>query len=42
VAARRPLSQAVSNCSLAPFEGNGPVEITQYVTTHLDYDHSCV
>jgi hypothetical protein len=38
----RTLSQAVSNCSLAPFEGNGRVEITQYVTTHLDYDHSCV
>jgi hypothetical protein len=38
----RTLSQAVSSCSLAPFEGNGNVEITQYVTTHLDYDHSCV
>ena len=38
----RTLSQAVSNCSLAPFEGTGRVEITQYVTTHLDYDHSCV
>lgn len=38
----RTLSQAVSNCSLAPFEGSGLVEITQYVSTHLDYDHSCV
>jgi hypothetical protein len=38
----RTLSQAVSNCSLAPFEGNGHVEITQYVSAHLDYDHSCV
>jgi hypothetical protein len=32
------LSQAVSNCSLAPFEGTGRIEITQYVSTHLDYD----
>ena len=38
----RTLSQAVSNCSLAPFEGTGLVEITQYVSTQLDYDHSCV
>ena len=38
----RTLSQAVSNCSLAPFDGNGHVEITQYVSAHLDYDHSCV
>jgi hypothetical protein len=38
----RTLSKARSNCSLAPFEGDGIVEITQYVSTNLDYDHSCV
>jgi hypothetical protein len=38
----RTLSQATSNCSLAPFEASGRVELTQYVTTHLDYDYSCV
>jgi hypothetical protein len=37
----RTLSQAVTNCSLDPFEGTGRVEITQYVSAHLDYDHSC-
>jgi hypothetical protein len=31
----------VSNCSLAPFEGTGRIEITQYVATNLDYDHAC-
>jgi hypothetical protein len=36
------LAKAQSNCSLAPFEGNGTIEITQYVTTNLDYDYSCV
>ncbi|MDP9117833.1 MAG: hypothetical protein M3O28_11370 [Actinomycetota bacterium] len=35
------LSRAISNCSLAPFEGNGRVVLTQYVSTNLDYDHSC-
>ncbi|MDP9093367.1 MAG: hypothetical protein M3N95_10635 [Actinomycetota bacterium] len=35
------LSRAASNCSLAPFEGNGRVVITQYVSTNLDYDHAC-
>jgi hypothetical protein len=35
------LAKAQSNCSLAPFEGNGTVEITQYVSTNLDYDYSC-
>ncbi|HET9127960.1 MAG TPA: hypothetical protein VFN73_07760, partial [Propionibacteriaceae bacterium] len=36
------LSKAKSNCTLAPFEGNGQVVITQYVSTNLDYDYSCV
>jgi hypothetical protein len=36
------LAKAQSNCSLAPFEGNGIVEITQYVSSDLDYDHSCI
>jgi len=35
------LTRAQSNCSLAPFEGNGAVVITQYVSTNLDYDYSC-
>jgi hypothetical protein len=35
------LSKAQSDCSLAPFEGNGTIEITQYVSTNLDYDYSC-
>jgi hypothetical protein len=38
----RALNTAVSNCSLAPFEGNGEVVLTQYVSNNLDYDHSCV
>lgn len=38
----RTLSKAVSNCNLAPFEGDGQVEITQYVANNLDYDHSCI
>jgi hypothetical protein len=37
----RTLAKAKSNCALAPFEGNGRVEITQYVSTNLDYDFSC-
>lgn len=36
------LSKAQSDCSLAPFEGNGQVVITQYVSAQLDYDYSCV
>jgi hypothetical protein len=36
------LSKAKSDCSLAPFEGNGHVVITQYVSANLDYDYSCV
>jgi hypothetical protein len=36
------LSKAKSNCTLAPFEGNGHVVLTQYVSTNLDYDYSCV
>lgn len=36
------LSRAQSNCSLAPFEGNGKVVITQYTSAQLDYDYSCV
>lgn len=36
------LSRAQSNCSLAPFEGNGIIEITQYVSNNLDYDYSCI
>lgn len=35
------LTRAQSNCSLAPFEGNGAVVITQYVSTNLDHDYSC-
>jgi hypothetical protein len=35
------LSRAVSNCSLAPFEGNGRIVITQYASASFDYDHSC-
>lgn len=35
------LARAQSNCSLAPFEGNGPVVLTQFVST-FDYDYSCV
>lgn len=38
----RTLSTAKSNCSLTPFEGNGKVVITQYVSTNLDYDYSCI
>jgi len=38
----RTLSKAKSNCYLAPFEGNGVVAITQYVSTNLDYDYSCI
>ena len=36
------LSTARSNCALAPFEGNGAVVITQYVSNNLDYDYSCI
>lgn len=36
------LTKAKSNCGLAPFEGNGRIAITQYVSTNLDYDYSCV
>jgi hypothetical protein len=35
------LSRAQSNCTLAPFEGNGRIAITQYVSNNLDYDYSC-
>lgn len=35
------LTKARSNCSLAPFEGDGPIVLTQYVSTNLDYDYSC-
>jgi hypothetical protein len=40
----RTLAQAQSNCSLAPFEGdpNNIIEITQYVSAHLDHDYSCI
>lgn len=38
----RTLAKAQGNCTLAPFEGNGIVEITQYVATNLDYDYSCI
>ncbi len=37
----RTLSKARSNCTLAPFEGDGRVAITQYVSTNLDYDVAC-
>lgn len=35
------LSKAQANCSLAPFEGDGRIVVTQYVSTNLDYDYSC-
>lgn len=35
------LNRAQSNCGLVPFEGNGKVAITQYVSTNVDYDYSC-
>ena len=35
------LSRAQTNCALAPFEGNGRVALTQYVSTNVDYDYSC-
>lgn len=38
----RSLNGAQSNCALAPFEGNGKVTLTQYVSQNLDYDYSCV
>lgn len=38
----RTLSKAQGNCSLAPFEGNGTIELTQFVSNNLDYDYSCV
>lgn len=38
----RTLSKAKSNCGLAPFEGDGTVEVTQYVSTNLDYDYACL
>lgn len=37
----RTLNKAQSNCSLVPFEGNGPIQITQYVSNNLDYDYAC-
>jgi hypothetical protein len=37
----RTLSKAEANCSLAAFEGDGKVEITQYVSNNLDYDYAC-
>jgi hypothetical protein len=36
------LSKAQSDCSLTPFEGNGKVVLTQYVSAQLDYDYSCI
>jgi hypothetical protein len=36
------LSRAQSNCGLAPFEGNGEIVVTQYVSNNLDYDYSCI
>lgn len=36
------LSKAQDNCSLAPFEGDGRIAITQFVAKNLDYDYSCV
>ena len=35
------LSKAQSNCALAPFEGDGKIVITQYVSTNTDYDYAC-
>ena len=36
------LAKAQSDCSLAPFEGNGRIVIAQFVSTNLDYDYSCI
>lgn len=36
------LPKAQSNCSPAPFEGNGQIVVTQFVATNLDHDYSCV
>jgi hypothetical protein len=38
----RTLSKAQGNCALAPFEGNGRIAMTQYVSNNLDDDYSCV
>jgi hypothetical protein len=38
----RSLNTAASNCALTPFEGDGIVAITQYVSNNLDFDYSCV
>ncbi|TAM91021.1 MAG: hypothetical protein EPN43_04915 [Jatrophihabitans sp.] len=37
----RTLSRAQGNCALTPFEGDGVVELTQYVSNNLDYDYAC-
>lgn len=37
----RTLSKAESNCTLTPFEGDGVIAITQYVSSNLDYDYAC-
>ena len=33
---------AVSNCSLAPLTAGGRVTLTQYISSNLDYDNSCI
>ncbi len=36
------LSNAISNCSLAPLTSGGQVVLTQYIKKNLDHNHSCV
>lgn len=38
----RSASAAKSNCSAAPLTTNSPVTLTQYVSSSLDYDYSCI
>jgi hypothetical protein len=38
----RSLSGAKSNCSLAPLTSGGSVTLTQYLSSHTDYDYSCI
>jgi len=38
----RTLSAAKSNCSLTPLTPGGKVTITQYISSQLDYDYSCI
>ncbi|HVA97132.1 MAG TPA: hypothetical protein VND99_05750 [Candidatus Acidoferrales bacterium] len=38
----RTLSAAISNCSLPPLTAKGKVIITQYTSSLMDYDNSCI